>query len=196
MILNLVDNNVKKDAHYDFTENNYEKESMDHSAKYIESNILKISQNAINSEEISEDDYLDTLIDIDTESVSRDVRFYLSFNKIRWGKFSSLVLGITQGRFSLLLKNPKPWNQMSIRLQSYYSRMKYWLDKRATYVPKKKKELNIKSTNRKAPHRGRKPKKKKQELLELDKSNSASEEKSNEDRIAATFIADLNEQDA
>merc|ERR1719186_1208816 len=186
MILNLVDNNVKKDAHYDFTENNYEKESMDHSAKYIENNILTISQNAINSEEISEDEYRDTLIDIDTESVSRDVRFYLSFNKIRWGKFSSLVLGITQGRFSLLLKNPKPWNQMSIRLQSYYSRMKYWLDKRATYVPKKKKDLNIKSTNRKV--RGRKPKKKKQELLELDKSNSVSEkfelEKSNEDRIA------------
>ena len=73
MILNSVDNNVNKDAHYDLTENNYEKESMDnssdHSAKYIENNILKISQNAINSEEISEDDYRDTLIDIDTVSI-------------------------------------------------------------------------------------------------------------------------------
>ena len=90
--------------------------------------------------------------------------------------------------------------------------MKYWLDNRATYIPKKKKELKI-SKNLKVPLPRHKQKKKSQEQYELVKNNfdgtedvggfllthSNSQklemEESNEDTIAASFIAALNEKE-
>jgi len=70
---------------------------------------------------------------IDPVSLSERVRHYLNHNEIQWGRFASLVLGVSQSRLSTLLSKPKPWSILSKRLQALYERMQLWMDTRATY---------------------------------------------------------------
>jgi len=70
---------------------------------------------------------------VDTASLSLTVRHYLNFNQIQWGRFASLVLGISQSRLSTLLGKARPWHLLTKRVQALYERMQLWMDTRATY---------------------------------------------------------------
>merc|ERR1719369_1012162 len=70
---------------------------------------------------------------VDTASLSLAVRHYLNSNQIQWGRFASLVLGISQSRLSTLLGKARPWHLLTKRVQALYERMQLWMDTRATY---------------------------------------------------------------
>ena len=72
-------------------------------------------------------------VDIDIPSLSNSVRHYLKSNQIQWGRFSTLVLGVSQSRLSTLLCKPQSWNLLTRRVKSLYQRMQLWMDTRATY---------------------------------------------------------------
>ena len=57
---------------------------------------------------------------VDTASLSTTVRHYLKTNQIQWGRFSSLVLGVSQSRLSTLLSKPQPWHLLKRREQALY----------------------------------------------------------------------------
>ena len=97
---------------------------------------------------------------VDIASLSTKVRHYLKSNQITWSRFSSLVLGVTQSRLSTLLGKPKPWHQLTRRVQALYERMQLWMDTRATYgnnpycrekTAKKNKNKKMKSCATKKP---------------------------------------------
>ena len=69
---------------------------------------------------------------IDTVDLSARVRNYLQANSINWGRFSKLVLGMTQGRLSVLLSSHqvRPWEQLTTRARSIYARMDFWMKNR------------------------------------------------------------------
>ena len=64
---------------------------------------------------------------IDTEDLSVRVRHYLKANQIKWGVFSKRVLGMTQGRLSVLIGYPRPWEELTFRAKSIYARMEFWM---------------------------------------------------------------------
>ena len=69
---------------------------------------------------------------IDTADLAARVRNYLQANSINWGCFSKLVLGMTQGRLSVLLSSHqvRPWEQLTTRARSIYARMDFWMKNR------------------------------------------------------------------
>ena len=69
---------------------------------------------------------------IDTGDLSACVRNYLQANSINWGRFSKLVLGMTQSRLSVLLssRRVRPWEQLTTRARSIYARMDFWMKNR------------------------------------------------------------------
>ena len=71
--------------------------------------------------------------EIDTAVLAERVRHYLKANQIQWTRFSSLVLGVSQGRLSILLGKPKPWQQLAPRVRALYQRMLLWMDTKATF---------------------------------------------------------------
>ena len=71
--------------------------------------------------------------ELDTAAIAERVRHYLKANQIQWTRFGALVLGVSQGRLSILLGKPKPWNQLAPRVRALYQRMKLWMDTKATY---------------------------------------------------------------
>ena len=76
---------------------------------------------------------LQQLIEIDTLNVVERVRHYLKANQIQYSVFGRLVLGVSQGRLSILLAKPKPWSSLAHRVRQLYARMQLWMDTRATY---------------------------------------------------------------
>merc|ERR1719153_580523 len=70
---------------------------------------------------------------VDTKALSIQVKHYLKSNQIKWGKFSTLVLGVSQSRLSSLLNNPEPFDRLTRRVQALYERMDLWMKTRATY---------------------------------------------------------------
>jgi len=70
---------------------------------------------------------------VDTKALSIEVKHYLKSNQIKWGKFSTLVLGVSQSRLSTLLNNPEPFDRLTRRVQALYERMDLWMKTRATY---------------------------------------------------------------
>jgi len=110
----------------------------------------------------------DNVSTIDPVSLSARVRHYLKHNEIQWERFASLVLGVSQSRLSTLLSKPKPWSNLSKRLQALYERMQLWMDTRATYGNNpylKKKQL---PTVMKQAPKGKK--KKARSLFELEEN--------------------------
>ena len=101
--------------------------------------------------------------ELDTAAIAERVRHYLKANQIQWTRFGALVLGVSQGRLSILLGKPKPWHQLAPRVRALYQRMQLWMDTKATFgnnpymkvkkekaavkpkVPKAKKEKRRKS---------------------------------------------------
>ena len=71
--------------------------------------------------------------ELDTAAVAQRVRHYLKANQIQWTRFGTLVLGVSQGRLSILLGKPKPWNQLAPRVRALYQRMQLWMDTKATF---------------------------------------------------------------
>ena len=71
--------------------------------------------------------------ELDTAAIAERVRHYLKANQIQWTRFGALVLGVSQGRLSILLGKPKPWHQLAPRVRALYQRMKLWMDTKATY---------------------------------------------------------------
>jgi len=94
-------------------------------------------------------------VKVDTAAVAERVRYYLKYNQIQWTRFASLVLGVSQGRLSTLLGNPKPWQQLAPRVQALYQRMQLWMDTKATFgnnpYMKVKKEKPVVNKRRKTP---------------------------------------------
>merc|ERR1719158_2409715 len=76
---------------------------------------------------------LSTTTVLDTKSLSIQVKDYLKSNQIKWNRFSTLVLGVSQSRLSTLLNNPEPFNSLTRRVQALYERMDLWMRTRATY---------------------------------------------------------------
>ena len=70
---------------------------------------------------------------LDTEALAQRVRHYLKANQIQWTRFGALVLGVSQGRLSILLGKPKPWHQLAPRVRALYQRMQLWMDTKATF---------------------------------------------------------------
>merc|ERR1719209_1878358 len=70
---------------------------------------------------------------LNTQALSMKVKHYLKSNQIKWGKFSELVLGVSQSRLSTLLNKPEPFNTLSRRVQAMYERMGLWMRTKATY---------------------------------------------------------------
>jgi len=70
---------------------------------------------------------------LDTEALAQKVRHYLKANQIQWTRFGALVLGVSQGRLSILLGKPKPWHQLAPRVRALYQRMQLWMDTKATF---------------------------------------------------------------
>ena len=71
--------------------------------------------------------------ELDTAAVAERVRHYLKANQIQWTRFGALVLGVSQGRLSILLGKPKPWHLLSSRVRALYQRMQLWMDTKATF---------------------------------------------------------------
>ena len=71
--------------------------------------------------------------ELDTSLLAQRVTHYLRSNQILSTRFASLVLGISQGRLSILLGKPRPWGQLATRVRALYQRMQRWMDTRATY---------------------------------------------------------------
>ena len=76
---------------------------------------------------------LSTTTAVDTKALSIQVKHYLKSNQIKWSKFSSLVLGVSQSRLSTLLNKPEPFNSLTRRVQALYNRMDLWMRTKATY---------------------------------------------------------------
>jgi len=76
---------------------------------------------------------LSTTTTVDTKALSIQVKHYLKSNQIKWNRFSTLVLGVSQSRLSTLLNNPEPFNSLTRRVQALYERMDLWMRTRATY---------------------------------------------------------------
>ena len=93
--------------------------------------------------------------EIDTAVLAERVRHYLKANQIQWTRFSSLVLGVSQGRLSILLGKPKPWQQLAPRVRALYQRMLLWMDTKATFgnnpYMKVKKEKPVVKREKKIP---------------------------------------------
>ena len=85
--------------------------------------------------------------EINTAVLAERVRHYLKANQIQWTRFASLVLGVSQGRLSILLGKPKPWQQLAPRVRALYERMLLWMDTKATFgnnpYMKVKKEISL-----------------------------------------------------
>ena len=71
--------------------------------------------------------------ELDTSLLAQRVTHYLRSNQILSARFASLVVGISQGRLSILLGKPRPWGQLAPRVRALYQRMQLWMDTRATY---------------------------------------------------------------
>ena len=87
--------------------------------------------------------------ELDTAAVAQRVRYYLKANQIQWTRFGALVLGVSQGRLSILLGKPKPWQQLAPRVRALYQRMQLWMDTKATfgnnpYMKVKKEKVEVK----------------------------------------------------
>jgi len=93
--------------------------------------------------------------EINTAVLAERVRHYLKANQIQWTRFASLVLGVSQGRLSILLGKPKPWQQLAPRVRALYERMLLWMDTKATFgnnpYMKVKKEKPIVKREKKIP---------------------------------------------
>ena len=93
--------------------------------------------------------------EINTAVLAERVRHYLKANQIQWTRFASLVLGVSQGRLSILLGKPKPWQQLAPRVRALYQRMLLWMDTKATFgnnpYMKVKKEKPIVKREKKIP---------------------------------------------
>ena len=92
--------------------------------------------------------------ELDTAAIAERVRHYLKANQIQWTRFGALVLGVSQGRLSILLGKPKPWHQLAPRVRALYQRMKLWMDTKATfgnnpYMKVKKEKAAVKPRERK-----------------------------------------------
>ena len=128
-----------------------------------------------NNENISDDLVIDDnaiMNVIDPVSLSNRVKYYLTYNQIKWDKFATLVLGISQSRLSTLLSKPKPWHLMSKRVQALYERMQLWMDTRATFGNNPHMRTIVKTPEpQKMRKKGnQKQKKKPRSLLELDEN--------------------------
>ena len=93
--------------------------------------------------------------EINTAVLAERVRHYLKANQIQWTRFASLVLGVSQGRLSILLGKPKPWQQLAPRVRALYQRMLLWMDTKATFgnnpYMKVKKEKPVVKREKKIP---------------------------------------------
>ena len=112
--------------------------------------------------------------EIDTAVLAERVRHYLKANQIQWTRFGSLVLGVSQGRLSILLGKPKPWQQLAPRVRALYQRMLLWMDTKATFgnnpYMKVKKEKPVVKREKKIP--AVKRVKRKKSLFERSESSS------------------------
>ncbi|KAL7669517.1 hypothetical protein ACOME3_010170 [Neoechinorhynchus agilis] len=70
----------------------------------------------------------DSLIEIDTEDVSRKVKEILARYQIGQRLFGETVLNLSQGTVSELLSKPKPWKSLSAKGREPYQRMQSWLN--------------------------------------------------------------------
>ena len=87
--------------------------------------------------------------ELDTAAIAQRVRHYLKANQIQWTRFGTLVLGVSQGRLSILLGKPKPWRKLAPRVRALYQRMQLWMDTKATfgnnpYMKVKKEKIEVK----------------------------------------------------
>ena len=94
--------------------------------------------------------------ELDTAAVAQRVRHYLKANQIQWTRFGALVLGVSQGRLSILLGKPKPWQQLAPRVRALYQRMQLWMDTKATfgnnpYMKVKKEKVEVQPKPRRMP---------------------------------------------
>ena len=103
--------------------------------------------------------------ELDTSLLAQRVTHYLRSNQILSARFASLVLGISQGRLSILLGKPRPWGQLAPRVRALYQRMQLWMDTRATYGNnpymklKKEKKVPLGKTRGEDRSTGKKPRK-------------------------------------
>ena len=135
-------------------------------------NIAANDNNGNMSDEVVNDDNENMKVNIDPVSLSHSVKYYLTYNQIRWEKFATLVLGISQPRLSTLLSKPKPWHVLSKRVQALYERMQLWMDTRATFGNNPYMRTIVKTPEpQKMRKKGnQKQKKKPRSLLELDEN--------------------------
>ena len=94
--------------------------------------------------------------ELDTAAIAERVRHYLKANQIQWTRFGALVLGVSQGRLSILLGKPKPWHQLAPRVRALYQRMQLWMDTKATfgnnpYMKVKKEKAAVKPKVQRVP---------------------------------------------
>ena len=111
--------------------------------------------------------------ELDTAAIAERVRHYLKANQIQWTRFGTLVLGVSQGRLSILLGKPKPWHQLAPRVRALYQRMQLWMDTKATfgnnpYMKVKKEKAAVKPKVQRVP----KAKKEKRRKSLFDASGS------------------------
>lgn len=65
---------------------------------------------------------------LDTDSVTRAVRSKLAKGNVSQRLFGEVVLGMSQGAVSDLLKRPKPWDKLTRPTKEHYVRMQMFVD--------------------------------------------------------------------
>ncbi|OQV17521.1 Homeobox protein cut-like 1 [Hypsibius exemplaris] len=74
------------------------------------------------------DDMINQFDPLDTDVVTRAVRSKLNKCNVSQRLFGEVVLGMSQGAVSDLLKRPKPWNKLTRPTKEHYVRMQQFLD--------------------------------------------------------------------
>ncbi|XP_055345708.1 homeobox protein cut-like 1 isoform X2 [Paramacrobiotus metropolitanus] len=74
------------------------------------------------------DDMINQYDPLDTDTVTRAVRSKLNKCNVSQRLFGEVVLGMSQGAVSDLLKRPKPWNKLTRPTKEHYVRMQQFLE--------------------------------------------------------------------
>jgi len=110
-------------------ENNQESSNVDTVGYSSTVDMMEPSTSRVESNSITHS----TMTIVDTKALSMKVKHYLKSNQIKWGKFSTKVLGVSQSRLSTLLNKPEPFDSLTRRVQALYERMDLWMTTKATY---------------------------------------------------------------